>query len=100
MKVYCIQPFFTEFSSETQHILSTLYDRIKMHNRLVLAISQFDDPTQKMLEYQLSLTELEPDIITLLFQSREKVRFERLASIRQSRLKKMLRLKGNLNHLA
>ena len=48
--------FFTEFRSETQHVLSTLYDRINMHNRLIHAISQFEGTTQKMLEYQLYLT--------------------------------------------
>ena len=92
--------FFTEFSSETQHILSTFYDRIKMHNRLILSISQFEEQKQKKLEYESYLTDLEPDITITLFQSVERVRSERLASIPQSRLKKVLQLKGNLNHLA
>ncbi len=92
--------FFTEFSSDTQHILSTFYDRIKMHNRLILSISQFEEPTQKMLEYELYLTKLEQDITTALFQSLERARIERLASIPRSRLKRIVRLKGNLNHLS
>jgi hypothetical protein len=91
--------FFTEFSSETQHILSTLYDRIRMHNRLILSISQFEEPTKKMLEYEFYLTRLELDITTTLYQSLERVRSERLASMRQSRVRNILRLRGNRNHM-
>ena len=71
-----------------------------MHNRLILSISQFEEQKQKKLEYESYLTDLEPDITITLFQSVERVRSERLASIPQSRLKKVLQLKGNLNHLA
>lgn len=91
--------FFTEFSSDTQHILSTLYDRIKIHNRLIISISQFTERTQKMLEYELYLTEIEPDITNLIFDSEGRVRSERYASIPLSRVKKTIRLKRNFDHL-
>jgi hypothetical protein len=58
--------FFTEFSAETQDVLSTVYDRIRTHNRLVLSIGQFEKQTPKMLEYQVFLTGMEREIITLL----------------------------------
>jgi len=90
--------FFTEFSTETQHFLSNVYDRIRTHNRLVLSIGQFEKPTPKMSEYQLYLTNLEPEIITLLYQSQEKVKFELLALAPQFRLIKALMLKGNPDH--
>jgi hypothetical protein len=41
--------FFTEFSTETQDVLSTVYDRIRTHNRLVLSIGQFKNKHQKCL---------------------------------------------------
>jgi hypothetical protein len=89
--------FFTELHTDTQDLLSTLYDRIRTHNRLVLSIGQFEKPTPKMFEYQVYLTEREPQIITLLHRSQEKVRFE-LVALTQSRLKKAFRLKGNPDH--
>jgi hypothetical protein len=48
-----------------------------------------------MFEYQVYLTDLEEEIITLLHRSQEKVRLELIALAPQSRLKKVLRLKGN-----
>ena len=68
-----------------------------MHNRLILSIGQFEKPKQKKLVYESYLTDLEPDITTTLFQSVERVRSERLASIPQSRLKKVLQLKEALD---
>ena len=68
-----------------------------MHNRLILSIGQFEKLKQKKLEYESYLTDLEPDITTTLFQSVERVRSERLASIPQSRLKKVLQLKEALD---
>jgi hypothetical protein len=91
--------FFTEFSSDTQHILSTLYDRIKTHNGLVISISQSPERTQKVLEYQLYLTEMEPGITNLIFDSETRVRSERYASIPLSGLKKTIKLKRNFDHL-
>jgi hypothetical protein len=89
--------FFTELHTDTQDILSTLYDRIRTHNRLVLSIGQFEKPSPKMFEYQVYLTEREPQIITLLHRSQEKVKSE-VINLTQSRLKKAFRLKGNPDH--
>jgi hypothetical protein len=91
--------FFTEFSSDTQHILSALYNRIKIHNRLVISISQFTERTQKMLEYELYLTEIESDITSLIFHSEGRVLSEMHASSLLSKLNEKLRLKRNFNYL-
>jgi hypothetical protein len=88
---------FTEFSPNTQHTLSTLYDRIKTHNRIVISIIQFEEKRRKVLEYELYLTGLEPAIINQVFASEKLVKSERYALISWSRLKKRMRLKGNLD---
>lgn len=87
--------FFTEFHTDTQDILSNLYDRIRTHNRLVLSIGQFEKPVPKMFEYQAYLTEREEEIKTLLYKSQERVRSELAALAPYPGLKKVFRLKGN-----
>lgn len=60
---------FTYFAEYIQYVLSNLYSRIKTHNTLITSMNQFEEKREKMLEYQLYLTDLEIDIMRLIYES-------------------------------
>ncbi|MGA9149980.1 MAG: hypothetical protein WBZ36_05330 [Candidatus Nitrosopolaris sp.] len=69
---------FTHLSENLQYKLSNVYGRIKTHNNTVSSINQFHERTLKMLEFELYLTGLERDIISLIFDTLVQVETEKM----------------------
>jgi len=93
---------FTHLSENMQYKLSNVYDRIKTHNNRVTSINQFEERTFKMLELELYLTDLETDIISLIYDTLEEVKAEKYdlkPRISYSRIRYTLKLRGNLDDI-